>query len=86
MESHKVKKDNCPHCSAAFDRVTGVNVDDGPTENDLSVCIKCGNINRFDENIELVMAEDEFLEGIKENNKEDYDTLMEVVIMIKARL
>lgn len=86
MEVHEVKENKCPHCGESFNMVTGVYNDNPPEENDVSICSKCGNILRFDENIDLVIAEDEFLEEMKETHPEDYSDMMDVVIAIKARL
>lgn len=43
----------CSACGAHLSAATGADNDDRPNEGDVSVCITCGNITIFDENLKL---------------------------------
>jgi hypothetical protein len=67
----------CPKCNAVHDAYTGVSDEDKeikPSCGDYVVCSSCGQINEFDENLQLVKSENwqkcdeetvELLEGIQ---------------------
>lgn len=76
---------NCPNCKRKLDAVTGVDHEEQPQPNDVSVCFYCGAINQFNDELELVPLPEEVLEYIKENETQNYDIIMEVVSRIKSR-
>lgn len=41
----------CPHCGEELDVASGLGTQDGPKPGDISLCIDCGGVNIFDENL-----------------------------------
>lgn len=77
----------CPICSYRIDAHTPTKeADDGiyePRPGDLSICFKCGNLNKFDGSMNLVVFNDEDKERME---NEDPETLKEALrIALKVR-
>lgn len=60
-----VKKQSCPICEYELENTTGIgseNKDAIPNPGDICVCLSCGGVLRFNDNIELTTAtEDELI-------------------------
>lgn len=39
----------CPHCRCENDAVSGIDTDNRPKPQDITICIRCGNVSMFDE-------------------------------------
>lgn len=52
-KDHRVKKNICLICNHQLDGATQVNGDEEPKLGDVSICIECGNIALFDDNLGL---------------------------------
>lgn len=75
----------CPECNYISDATAGLNCEDEPNVGDISICFKCGAITEFDEDLQLIEMSDEKLSQIKKESPEDYQMLIDAVIMIKAK-
>lgn len=53
MEIVKLEKDKCPICGKELDSATSAHGNDRPSPGDISICIYCATILRFDENLKL---------------------------------
>jgi len=75
----------CPECGAHNDGAAPV--DGGtysPKKDDISLCMYCGSINLFNDDLTIRPIPSELLLEIKKNEPETYETLMSAVIYIKA--
>jgi hypothetical protein len=75
----------CPECKSEVNGATGVDHDDAPKPNDISICFECAAINKFDEELNLKPLSSLELNQIKEDDPASYDIIMEVVNRIKSR-
>lgn len=75
--THKTAPDYCPKCKKTVNRATSV---EGETEsfkeNDINICLYCGSINRFDSNLRLERAPQEFLFILKKEHPETWATIV----------
>jgi phage FluMu protein Com len=77
----------CPSCNAELDSATCITDNDAkPEAGDISICPSCGEINQFDNDLNLVILPSSKLKRIKLENPEDYEIIMDAVIMIKSRI
>lgn len=61
-------------CGKKMDRASGITGDRGPKSGDISVCLRCGNINIFNEDLTLRdLTMDELLE--LKSQPENWDTV-----------
>lgn len=61
IKENEIPPSHCPYCNATLDAATGINTEDKPSPGDLTVCVECQNICRFDENLQLRVATKEYL-------------------------
>lgn len=47
-------ENRCPYCGYFSDRATHLEEEVTPEKGDLSFCINCGNVSKFDNNLNLV--------------------------------
>jgi hypothetical protein len=58
MKTSEITTCNCPWCGYQVDRSTG---DGEPSEGDISICLKCLNLNTYESDLSLrKMNEDEY--------------------------
>lgn len=57
--------DKCPQCGYHIDDHFSLDPDAIPSKDDLSVCMKCGEWNKFDENLKLVLLTTEERAGME---------------------
>ena len=61
LKTSHVVENRCPHCNYQTDAASPVLVDCTPSENDMSLCIECGEWSVFGPNLKLrVPTDDEF--------------------------
>lgn len=72
----------CKTCLNALDAATSLE-EDTPRENDLSVCIYCGTIAKFDSDMCLTPLSDVELEIIERDNPEAMNSLNQIVTIIR---
>lgn len=53
MAETRIPKSFCPFCFHALDRVSNVYGDDPPVPGDFTICINCGSVLSFDDNMQL---------------------------------
>jgi hypothetical protein len=76
----------CPSCKTELDEATCITDENArPEAGDISICFSCGEINQFDNDLNLVILPSSKLTRIRLENPEDYELIMDAVIMIKAR-
>jgi hypothetical protein len=58
MKDHRVRPASCPHCEKVLDgALTWIGDDDrGPAPNDATVCINCGTILIYTDDLRLRLA------------------------------
>jgi len=79
-ESNSIRYDlqYCPSCKHELDAATSA--DDSPRElkkGDFSLCMYCGEILRFEENLKLKVANQDDMEELLDDSIETYDQLLE---------
>jgi hypothetical protein len=52
-DSHVMSEMRCTNCGKALDRAAGIDNDAQPEPGDASICIECGHLMVWDENLEL---------------------------------
>lgn len=77
----------CPNCKRKLDAQTCV-TEEGATPNagDIAICFYCGEINQYDDDLNLEVLPTSKLKRIKLENPEDYEVIMDAVIMVKSRI
>lgn len=63
MKTHQVPQSKCPMCGHVFNLASGFG-DAKPEPGDLSVCIKCACVLRFDDTLQLVDLSTQELEAL----------------------
>ena len=65
----RIQGSNCPSCGKFLDGASSVSDPgrSGPSPGDLSICIACGTIVKFGENLKLEIVSENELEQIKQN-------------------
>lgn len=59
-----VKPNKCPFCLAKMDCATAIGSSARPRPDDFSVCIRCGEVSRFDAELNLVKCPPEALNAM----------------------
>jgi hypothetical protein len=59
-----INRSKCPNCEYECDCASSDKQGIVPKPNDFSICMKCGQINQFDENMKIIKPDDEFLEMV----------------------
>jgi hypothetical protein len=76
----------CPACRTTLNAATFVSREKTkPDEGDYSVCIKCGALLRFTDNLSLRFAEDAELENFKAAQPREFHTLITASLIIARR-
>ena len=57
----------CPHCDYPNTGAMGIDHDDKPSPGDASICIECGGISVFDQNLRLIKATSDQYNAIMQN-------------------
>jgi hypothetical protein len=52
-KSHEVKGNQCLYCGKELDMAAGINTEDGPGTGDITVCLTCGHLMAFGEDLAL---------------------------------
>jgi hypothetical protein len=53
MKDHHIVRSSCLHCGAPLDGASGVGVDASPDPGDITVCIYCGHIMAFADDLTM---------------------------------
>ena len=61
MSSTKLAAQGCPKCGYTIDACSGIDHNNGPQPEDLTLCINCAAYLQFDDELRLVMFTDEQL-------------------------
>lgn len=80
----KLTESKCASCGHILDTATGVEEGTTPSVNDLTVCVYCGELHRFDEDLKLVLLTEEEIEEIKDQAPDVWNTLSSAQSHIKA--
>ena len=66
----ELNEDKCPKCGYIMDSATNFESSKGPSEGDISICLKCLQLLQFDSNLKLIIfTEEEFIELSYEERK-----------------
>ena len=79
-----MKENKCPECGKLTDSATDMQGNAQPSGGDLSICIGCGTINLFDDDLTIIPMPTDIWLGIKKDDPETYSMVMDAVISIKA--
>lgn len=52
-EPRQTKENHCPYCNHLLDGISQVNGENLPEPGDASICIQCGNVSVFDDDLSL---------------------------------
>lgn len=52
-EKKEILKPQCPNCNVILDKATGLEEKDIPSKGDYSICLHCGEILIFDDNLSV---------------------------------
>jgi len=68
-KSVKIKKSKCTNCGDPLDHAAGLDHDESPSPSDATVCLHCGHIMVYDDNLNLrELTDKEVIERV--GNKE----------------
>jgi hypothetical protein len=72
FKSHRTPKNNCPVCGASLDAATDFKPESqGPSIGDISICIHCTTILKFDENMHTKLVTQEEFEAFPDSVKDN---------------
>lgn len=80
---HRTQASSCPSCAALLDAATGVGHEGGPKPGDLSICFNCGELNLFDESLQVRTAD--AMELLHFQLSDDWPMIQRAQTLIKAR-
>lgn len=78
-----VKKDECPLCFYKIDSAIVATHDRRPTVGDLSVCLNCAGLLRFDKDMNLVQLTDDEYENLPFCVKEEITRARSAIRQVK---
>lgn len=77
MKEHVTESTQCKSCGYVTDRATNTEIGDGgPKKGAISICLNCGQIAFYEEDLSLTPATDEQLAEIEKNYPLDYGQMM----------
>jgi transcription initiation factor IIE alpha subunit len=68
--SHRLKYSLCPYCGHAMDAATDVEADARPSPGDIGVCIECGGVLAYTDDLTLRAASQEEIETLDPKTRE----------------
>lgn len=69
MDNIRMPSHECPCCGSVHDAASGVNCHDRPVPGDVTICIKCGAICRFERGMTMSLIGDTSLPLFDEARK-----------------
>ncbi len=85
-ETTRVTERLCKSCFHVIDSHSAVENHKDPEKGDISICIYCGVISEFDDNMDIVAVSAEFLEELKETDYKAYTDLLKLAAIIKNQI
>lgn len=79
------QKSSCRNCGVEIDAHTSNN-GDTPKKDDISICGACGEISKFDENLNLLPMDGEEIKQLKHNDPSTYWELKKLSLWIKTKI
>lgn len=76
MKSFQIGKIHCPKCKVLLDGATNTQGEIGPRGGDLTICVYCSTLLKFDDNIQLVIMSDEEFNKLPENDKKHLNKII----------
>lgn len=87
MEVTTTPKTYCKSCFHEInDHESATGEKSKPFENDLSICISCGTLSRFDKNLNLIPLTDDQIQYLYINDYKNWLTLQRASNIIKKRI
>jgi len=80
------KETHCKSCLHKIECHTAIENDDKPTPGDYSVCLYCGKISFFDNDLNLVGMTEAQINELKESDPGSYNLLLKCVYLISNRI
>lgn len=71
MSTHRMKMQLCPICGYELDAHSGLDGADKPDKDDFSICMKCGEIMQFNEDLTLRATTNEAFQELAPKQQED---------------
>ena len=86
MKTTKTDEGRCATCNHTIDAHTGFDHDEAPLPHDLTVCIYCGTISEFDDDMNLIPVSPEELAKVKEEDEQAWAVITHASYLVKQRL
>ncbi len=84
MKTSDVKESSCPQCGTKFNQATHLSKDVQPKPGDMSLCINCGTILKFKNNLTVRLATLEEMLQLANENRAAFNELsrMQAAIVV----
>jgi len=76
MKTSRMPTSICPICKSSLEAATSLK-NEIPDPGDISVCLYCGNILKFNDDLELVSLSNDEMQALK-NSKPDWDEIVKI--------
>jgi hypothetical protein len=87
MQDTRMKLQKCPNCLYEMDCSTGLRKEDSnPEPGSISICLKCGALCEFDQDMNLVPLTKDQLEEIKRTDPDAWRIIAASQSLIRARI
>lgn len=86
MSTTRVEKTHCKSCMKKIDAHTSIEGHHKPQKGDFSICMYCGTISTFDEQLNLIAMSEEELQRLKEEDNKTYLLLKKAAVVIQSNI
>jgi hypothetical protein len=80
MKITRTPATQCPHCGYVTDCASGLTHASPPRPGDISICLKCTGINRFDHSLKLIPASTSFLRRLPRSERQEVKRIQIAII------
>lgn len=80
-----VPESACPVCYRVHDRATGLLEDATPSPGDLSICVRCGAILEYNEDLHLGCVDQKKLQQLEQESAKTYKALMKAQFLVRFK-
>lgn len=84
IESYRLPESPCPGCGYVMDAATGINGGESPVPGNLTICIKCASVSKYDEELLLVPVTSEEMSEICDTDPEIWNIITQAISFIKS--
>lgn len=76
----------CRSCGHKLDANTTIKDDTSPKKDDISICVYCGTVSKFDEKLNLVPLTNNELKDIRESDPDCYMEMQKILTSLTQRI